>query len=84
MSQIPELEALLEDFFDVCQNPNPAEYALFGDLIGFEEEYIEEWCRSIQDLLHGLSQANLTLKSCQKAEQTTKSLCCEGCNLRQR
>lgn len=39
--------ALLEDFFDVCQNPNPAEIALLAEVGRTQEETVREWCKSM-------------------------------------
>jgi len=46
-SQSPQSEQLLDDFFEVSQTPNQAEYAFLSDVTGLDLQQIQEYCKTI-------------------------------------
>lgn len=46
-SQSPQSEQLLDDFFEVSQTPNPAEVAFLSDVTGFDQDQIQEYCKTL-------------------------------------
>jgi len=46
-SHSPQSEQLLDDFFEVSQTPNQAEYAFLSDVTGFDVEQIQEYCKTM-------------------------------------